>query len=170
MSLFSIHSNKRFSEIDIGLEIPIKVEIPNLPLKSRITLKLKKQGANLSGKVIKKTDIEEYWGYKIKIFNDSIIQFMKKFKKYIKIATSRQGNPLRKKDLEIFQFTENNKILLLFGSPNIGLFEIYESNGLKLKEMVEFVLNIAPQQGPKTIRVEEAILSTLSIVSNFISL
>ena len=69
-----------------------------------------------------------------------------------------------------FEFTEKNKILLLFGSPNIGLFEIYESNGLKLKEMVEFVLNIAPQQGPKTIRVEEAILSTLSIVCNLISL
>ena len=165
-----LFSNKRFSEIDIGLEIPIKVEIPNLPLKSRITLKLKKQGANLSGKVIKKTDIREYWGYNIKIFNDSILQFMEKFKNHIIIATSRQGNPLRKNDLENFQFTANNKILLLFGSPNIGLFEIYESNGLKLKEMVEFVLNIAPQQGTKTIRVEEAILSTLSIVSNLISL
>ncbi|NVM53722.1 MAG: hypothetical protein HWN66_08465 [Candidatus Helarchaeota archaeon] len=87
------------------------------------------------------------------------------------LATSKKGTPLRQKDFTFFQnLEENTKILVLFGSPSTGLFEIFENQGLKLEDWVNFIINIAPQQGTQTIRVEEALLSTLVLVNWLIAL
>ncbi|MHA1266070.1 MAG: putative RNA uridine N3 methyltransferase [Candidatus Helarchaeota archaeon] len=58
--------------------------------------------------------------------------------------------------------------LIIFGSPSLGLFEIFKKNGLNLEDWVNFVVNIAPQQGTQTIRVEEALISTLTLISYLI--
>ncbi len=165
-----LFSNDIFSEIDIGIETPIRIQVPNLSPKSRIKLRIRKNGNSISGEPIIKAEIKQYWGFDIRIFKDSITQLIKKFEISLKIATSRYGTPIKKKDLKIFKLDEINKILLLFGSPHMGLFEIFKRNGLKLDELVDLIFNIAPEQGTKTIRVEEAILATLGILNSLISL
>ncbi|NVM53724.1 MAG: hypothetical protein HWN66_08475 [Candidatus Helarchaeota archaeon] len=165
-----LSSNDQSSEVEIGLEKPIFINIPNLPTKKRVILRLKKRKNKLSGVLIEKAKIKEYWGYDVQIFKDSIRNFMKKFSNYQLIATSKKGTPIKKSDIEFFHaLGEMKDILIIFGSPSSGLFEIFENQGLKLGDWVNLIINIAPKQGTQTIRVEEALLSTLTLVTWFIS-
>ena len=61
------------------------------------------------------------------------------------------------------------KVLALNGSPRKGLHEIFEINNLTLTDWVDLVINIAPIQGTETIRVEEAIVSTLTLFNYYLN-
>jgi predicted SPOUT superfamily RNA methylase MTH1 len=52
---------------------------------------------------------------------------------------------------------------MAFGAPSRGLHEITDDEGLKLDEIVDFVVNTVPGQGTVTVRTEEALLATLAI-------
>lgn len=161
-----LHSNDLYSELEIGLEMPFKLQVPNLPEKSRITLELEKQGNSISGTLIEKESIKEYWGFETQIFKGSLKNFISFFSDFALIATSRRGKSIKLHDIEMIQQSKKKKgILLLFGSPNFGLFEIFENQGLNLENSVDFILNFVPAQGTQTIRVEEAISTALSIIN-----
>ncbi|MFX1295555.1 MAG: putative RNA uridine N3 methyltransferase [Promethearchaeota archaeon] len=166
-----LSSNSQYSEVEIGLENPIKVQIPNLPKNKRIILKLEKRENSVSGILIKKSEINKYWGFRVQFFKESLTEFIKKFSDFLLIATSKKGTPIKLINANLLQkIREKNKILILFGSPHWGLFEIFQNQGLKLGDWVDFIANIAPRQGTQTIRVEEAIISTLAILHSLIHL
>jgi predicted SPOUT superfamily RNA methylase MTH1 len=56
-------------------------------------------------------------------------------------------------------------VTLVFGNPKEGVFEIMKRMGINME--VE-AWNTIPNQGVRTVRLEEAILATLAIL-NFIS-
>jgi predicted SPOUT superfamily RNA methylase MTH1 len=56
-------------------------------------------------------------------------------------------------------------VLLLFGSPSRGLFDIAKDEGFSLNNAVNFVVNTLPNQGTETVRTEEAVLATLAILN-----
>ena len=60
---------------------------------------------------------------------------------------------------------KHEKMLLVFGSPFRGLYEIAKREGFDLDEEVHMTLNFVPGQGTKTVRVEEALYSTLAIIN-----
>ena len=161
-----LYSNGSYSELEIGLEMPLKLQIPNLPKKRRIILKLEKQGNSISGVPIAKERVKEYWGYETQIFKASLQNFITFFSDYTAIATSKRGNPIKLKDFEFLRgLPEKKEILVLFGSPNFGLFDIFETQGLNLINTVDLTINFVPDQGTHTVRVEEAIYSALSIIN-----
>ena len=161
-----LYSDDFYSELEIGLEMPLKLQIPNLPKKSRIILNLKKQGKSISGVPIEKKSIREYWGYETQIFKGSLQNFITAFSDWTVIATSKRGNPLKRNDIELIQQRKKKGgIILLFGSPNFGLFEIFGNQELNLEDSVDFIINIAPNQGTQTVRAEEAIYSALAIIN-----
>jgi predicted SPOUT superfamily RNA methylase MTH1 len=61
------------------------------------------------------------------------------------------------------------RILVAFGSPSVGLFEILEREGLKLDDVVDFVVNMFPDQGTATVRTVEAIYVCLGVLNLFVS-
>ena len=60
-------------------------------------------------------------------------------------------------------------VIILFGSPSAGLYEILELEGLNLDEIADFVVNTIPLQGVETVRTEEAVYASLAIFNLFIS-
>lgn len=58
-----------------------------------------------------------------------------------------------------------SRILLMFGAPTRGLFDIAKDEGVRLDALVDFVLNTVPEQGTETVRTEEALLATLAILN-----
>ena len=50
-----------------------------------------------------------------------------------------------------------------------GLFEILEREGLRLGDVVDFVVNMVPNQGTATVRTVEAVYACLSIFNSFVS-
>jgi predicted SPOUT superfamily RNA methylase MTH1 len=66
------------------------------------------------------------------------------------------------------RLTSLQSLLVVFGAPRSGLPEILKSEGYNIKTM-EFVVNCFPNQGTKTVRLEEAILGTLAIINHIFS-
>jgi predicted SPOUT superfamily RNA methylase MTH1 len=58
-----------------------------------------------------------------------------------------------------------DSVLVAFGAPTRGLYEIAKDEGVKLVELVDFVVNTIPAQGTETVRTEEALLATLAILN-----
>uniref|UniRef100_A0A7C4H8S5 RNA-binding protein n=1 Tax=Staphylothermus marinus TaxID=2280 RepID=A0A7C4H8S5_STAMA len=79
------------------------------------------------------------------------------------IATSRRGVVPKTSDL--LKLSGFNKITLFFGSPHYGLYEIAERENIVLENVFDYVWNTIPRQGVKTVRTEEALISTLAILN-----
>jgi len=86
---------------------------------------------------------------------------------YFIIATSKHGVVPSLDDLVRLKYLE--KILVLYGAPKYGLYEISKREGFELDALVNTVWNIIPGQGVKTVRTEEALIASLSILNMFIN-
>jgi hypothetical protein len=45
------------------------------------------------------------------------------------------------------------------------LYEIAKNEGLKLDNIVDFVINTIPMQGTETVRTEEALIASLAVLN-----
>jgi predicted SPOUT superfamily RNA methylase MTH1 len=52
-----------------------------------------------------------------------------------------------------------------FGAPARGLHEIVKDEGLDLNDVVDFVVNMVPEQGTETVRTEEALFASLAVLN-----
>jgi len=133
--------------VDIGLEAlaPLKTD--------------KKRGARVTVRIVSKTPLlveeaepEEYWGYRVRE-----AELKDLLRERDVVITSRKGKVPRVGDIR--------GVTLVFGNPKEGVFEIMKRMGINME--VE-AWNTIPNQGVRTVRLEEAILATLAIL-NFIS-
>ena len=119
-------------------------------------------------KIIDRKDLKVYWGFQL-FTTRSLREAIRKANADLIIATSRYGTSITnvlnslKKDLE-----KSRRILILFGGPYKGLYEIAKDEKWNLEEKVNYVINTIPYQGVKTIRTEEAIVITLALVNTLI--
>lgn len=103
-------------------------------------------------------------------YTDDLFMEIKKLKDnaYYLMATSKYGRKisldtllsLRKMIRELYK-----GIAIFFGAPYYGLFEIFRGYGKSLEDYVDIVINTLPNQGTKTVRTEEALHATLSIIN-----
>jgi hypothetical protein len=63
------------------------------------------------------------------------------------------------------RWTEAGCILVVFGSPTRGLYEIATDENILLHDLLDFVVNSVPHQGTETVRTEEAVLASLAILN-----
>jgi hypothetical protein len=59
----------------------------------------------------------------------------------------------------------SNRILMAFGAPSQGLHEIVAREHRKLEDVADFVVNMIPNQATETVRTEEAVYASLSILN-----
>lgn len=121
----------------------------------------------ISVTLLQKTDI--YSGFSVHI-EESLTRLLRKYRdKYYVIATSRKGNTIDIENLRARSHSVCNKgVLVVFGSPSEGLFELAEHEGQRLTSLVDEVVNTVPGQGTLTVRVEEAVAATLAILNLFL--
>lgn len=144
---------------DIGLERPALLRRKETPQK-RLTIKITSASTlHVEGIAVERSEVPEYWGYTVDVSGQSALndpQFP------LRIATSRRGDPLPSVTRRLREAVlKANGLMLLFGPPSRGLFEIL---GKDLYEKVGFVVNLYPEQQVVTVRSEEAIFSALYLV------
>ncbi len=117
------------------------------------------RGARVTVRIVSKTPLRvekaeatEYWGYRVR---EAELEDV--LKEEDVVVTSRKG--------KVPKLGEIRKATFVFGNPKEGVFEIMKRMGI---EMEVEAWNMIPEQGVKSVRLEEAIMSTLAIV-NFIS-
>jgi len=126
----------------------------------RTTIKFTSDYPNLSIQEIPRNEIQEYWGYMVKEIG-SLPTLLSKWNLDI-IFTSKKGKTI---NLEKKLLQNNTHTLIVFGSPRRGLFEILGSTIKTIPRSL--ILNFFPNQGTETVRLEEAILGTLTILNSY---
>lgn len=123
------------------------------PLRSKA-----KRGARVTVRVISTNPLvveedkpEEYWGYRVRI--DELKNVLKRRNV---VVTSRRCDVPKIEDIK------RDDVTFVFGSPVEGVFEIMKRLGIEWKGEC---WNTIPMQGVETVRLEEAIFATLSILN-----
>ena len=116
---------------------------------------------------VKQSKPNKYWGYKVNIINSfSVLSENKNFD--LKIITTKSGKNIQHMHDSLFDYIPKKtrmKILIIFGSPNSGVLEIIKNENILVNFNDFSLINLFPDQGVETVRSEEAILGTLSIIN-----
>ncbi|MFQ6125502.1 MAG: putative RNA uridine N3 methyltransferase [Candidatus Heimdallarchaeota archaeon] len=159
---------KHHIHVDVGAEVPIPLlDAQHLHLGERVTVIVDK--ATQTARLMSRADITEYWGFLIVSLSRSLGTYLKQLPPQsgeIRIATSRTGTSFT--DIQstlVPRLNRATKILIAFGSPKQGISAMLTQEGIKLFEVFDFCLNMLPWgQGTRTVRVEEAIHISLSLI------
>ena len=152
--------------VDVGVERPVLVPEVQLEVDKRVTLKIIKLGKRPRAVLASHGEIKEYWGYRVTVSDVPFGQLVKRGSFDLVVATSRYGVPfVEVKDGLAGRWRESHGILVAFGAPTEGLHEIVAREHLKLGEVADFVVNMIPDQGAKTVRTEEAVCVCLGLLN-----
>ncbi|HUH99746.1 MAG TPA: putative RNA uridine N3 methyltransferase [Nitrososphaerales archaeon] len=150
--------------VEIGFEIPAELRRRETPQK-RITVRIiSASQSRVEAVQANRSEVPEYWGYTVDSSPNNPLQdhgFP------LKIATSRKGDALGQVSKQMRIDLHNaSGVMLLFGSPSRGLFEML---GKDLKDSASYVVNLFASQRVVTVRTEEAMFSALYLVELFVS-
>ena len=151
------YKGKKF--LDIGINKHIQY-FGKMKPGTRIAIQVKTIRPELTVKEISREDIKDYWGYNVKE-RANLLSILSTWKGKI-ILTSKKGKNFSRSDAK--KITNSNEpTLIVFGTTNKGIYDILGSDIKKIQNATVF--NFFPNQGTQTVRLEEAILGTLSIIN-----
>jgi len=150
--------------VDIGVEKPAFISNRQLRIRKRVTVKVTDVDKHVNAELASRNEISEYWGYTVSAEKLPFGKLIKTRDFDLTVATSKRGVPFFKVARRIAERCESGKTLIAFGAPTRGLYEIVESEGLNLEEIVDFIVNTIPVQGTETIRTEEALIASLAVL------
>jgi predicted SPOUT superfamily RNA methylase MTH1 len=149
--------------VDVGLEKLIKYK--GNQLGKKVLVKISNNG-QLFAEDIAKEELDGYWGYDVQ-FADSLSILLENAKTEV-LMTSVEGSQFTKHVTDLMKRVRMSKnLLIVFGGPKFGLRKILESENKKISPKHQLI-NMFPNQGTQTVRLEEAILGTLSILNNYL--
>jgi len=151
------YKGKKF--LDIGINKLIQY-FGKMKSGTRITIQIKTTQPKIVIKEISREDIKDYWGYNVKE-RSNLFSILSAWKGKI-ILTSKKGKNFTMTEAKKM-FESNEPILLVFGTTNKGVYDILGTDIKKIQNGKIF--NFFPKQGTQTVRLEEAILGTLSIIN-----
>lgn len=153
----------RNSIVEIGLREKAVVQ-EKLRLGQRLTVRLGKRSGNLIEAVpVSREEVPDYWGYDI-VRSKSLSEGLKAVKSDYNIGTSRRGQNLYE-SVQAIKSSKPRSVAVVFGGPYGGLFEICERQGVDASELFDVFVNAVPNQGTATVRTEEALMATLSLLN-----
>lgn len=153
------------SEVDAGFK---KFVLTNsrLQVNERVTVKLTQTEPSLAAEVVHSSRLRIYWGFEVTRIGVTLDKLIKGEKPDLTISTSRNGKDVRSVLAPLAQrWIASKRTLVMFGSPSKEVREILAKESVTLDEVSDFEVNTVPNQGTETVRTEEALLATLSILN-----
>jgi predicted SPOUT superfamily RNA methylase MTH1 len=149
--------------VEIGVEKTALLRDRQWLIGEQILTQIIKIGKQIEVQTVNREEVPSYWGFSIEK-KQSFGNITRNNEFDLIIATSKKGSSLSFSYDKIMERWKNaNKIILEFGAPRKGLFEIAKDEGIDLMENADFVVNLVPEQGTATIRTEEALFAALSL-------
>jgi methyltransferase len=153
------------SIVNAGLTAPVEIA-SRLNPRDRVTIRLVRTSPSLRGELVEPTRLPIYWGFRVTRTKLTLGKLIGSRRQDMKISTSRRGKLIRDILDELSIRWKSARLpLVLFGSPSEGVPEILAKERVDLTKMVDFNLNMIPNQAVETVRTEEAVLATLSILN-----
>lgn len=152
--------------VDIGVERPALLPNKQLPANTRVTVRITKIENQVEVETVNRTEIPAYWGYRVTVEHNLLGKILIDGAFDLVIATSKYGAPFADVADEVTgKWEKARTILVAFGAPARGLYEIAKSEGFSLDDTADFVVNTVPMQGTETIRTEEALIASLTVLN-----
>lgn len=155
--------------VDVGVEAPLALQsLRKLRRGDRVILRIvKRDNEVVEVREVERHEVPHYFGFVVDVTDLNLRGLISSFKRdALVIATSRYGKELHKELQNFLKLMRmHDKLLLIFGSPFRGLYEIAKKEGFNLDDEVHMTLNFVPRQGTRTVRLEEALYSTLAIIN-----
>jgi hypothetical protein len=152
--------------IDIGVEQPALIVNSQLLIGKRVTVKITKVEKRVEVELANRDEIPTYWGYIVTAERHPLGKLVRSRGFDLTVATSKRGVPFANVAEKIAQkWKKADTILVAFGAPSQGLYEIVKNEGFNLDDVVDFVVNTIPIQGTETVRTEEALFASLAILN-----
>jgi predicted SPOUT superfamily RNA methylase MTH1 len=151
-----------FVEVGLGSLVPFVGEGFE---GKKVNVKFTASYPNLKAIKATEQDIFDYWGYEVKEV-PSLSKLLTSVEKTEVVITSRRGSYFKNIEARLVKRANNvQNILVVFGAPKHGIHDMLANEGASIKPY-EFVVNMFPNQGAETVRLEEAVLGTLAILNN----
>ena len=152
--------------VDIGVDQPALLREKQFADGDRLTLQVVKVGERVEVQTVDRESVPFYWGFRVHVEKRSFGQLAGDGRFDLVIATARIGDKFMDVAGQIGEkWSRSQHVLVAFGAPSRGLHEIAKEEGAKLEAMVDFVVNMIPEQGTATVRTEEALLASLAILN-----
>jgi predicted SPOUT superfamily RNA methylase MTH1 len=152
--------------VDVGVEQPALLREKQHAIGDRLTLQIVKADGQVEVQVANRSETPDYWGYAVTVERRSLKCAVENVNADLSCGTSRKGKEFANiVDRLALAWASANSILVVFGAPTRGLYEIAADEGLRLENLLDFVVNTFPCQGTETVRTEEALLATLAVLS-----
>ncbi len=152
--------------VDIGVERPALMRESKARVGERLTVKIVKVAERVEVEKADRAEVPVYWGYRVSMEERSFSDLVKAGRYDLTVGTSKFGSRFADvADSLAERWAKANSVLLAFGAPARGLFEIARDEGENLNALVDFVVNTIPCQGTETVRTEEALLASLAVFS-----
>ena len=149
--------------VDVGLKRSLEC-LGGLSVGTRVTVRLTGLATSFIGEIIDESKISIYWGYRVSHRKFRLGSLLEKEKFDLTIGTSRYGMQLRNVWSEVSRkLKEMGSVLVVFGSPRMGLREILSQDGKRPEDVFDFLINTVPDQNVATVRSEEAVLTSLAV-------
>jgi hypothetical protein len=156
--------------VDIGVESPALVVHSQLAPDRRVTVRIVRTEKPVKAELVNRDEVPAYWGYSVTGERHGFGEMIKSRDFDLAIATSKYGLPFAQVAAQVVEkWVRANSILLALGAPAQGLNEIVEREGLRLEDLVDFVVNTIPLQGTETVRTEEALIASLAVLNTALS-
>jgi predicted SPOUT superfamily RNA methylase MTH1 len=154
--------------VDIGVDKFMEVTGKAPSKGSRVAVMVTRKEPVLKGRRLKKSRIEEYWGYDLRGSSLKLSDLAQSADFDLTIATSRLGISLYSVRNEFEDdWRKSQKTLIAFGSYGEGVQDIISREGKRAEECFNYIVNTIPNQGTETVRTEEAIHASLAILNTF---
>lgn len=155
-----------FVEVGLGSLVPFMGEGFE---GKKVNVRFTESYPNLKAVQAIEEDIFDYWGYEVKEV-PSISKLLTSVEKTDIIITSRKGRHFKNIEAQLAEHAKSvQNILVAFGSPKYGLHEILAKEGASIKPY-QYLVNMFPNQGTETVRLEEAVLGALAILNSALQL
>jgi predicted SPOUT superfamily RNA methylase MTH1 len=151
--------------IDLGLDRLVIFRgstSENVPTLFQVT----QTSPRLRIEVVEREDIPSYFGYETES-TDDLLTFLADSDDMTRIAFSRMGVAFNSliDDLRA-TVAGSGSILAVFGSPRKGIRELVGDRRDDIKKSIDFWINTVRDQGTETVRLEEAVLTSLALVND----
>lgn len=156
---FTVKRNNKGTFVDIGMD-KLAFCKEQLSVKKIFSFKITK----IAKKEVTVTPDEPddvYWGYNVMSSNKSLKNSLKLIKPDLVLETTRYGKSINSIFNELkLKVEECKNIAILFGGPYSSIQEDVSNPNWDL-----FKVNTIPDQGTETVRSEEAVIATLSLLN-----
>lgn len=143
--------------VDVGLEQTLALR-QAAPPGRRVTVRVS-SNRPIEGVLADRLEPKEYWGYSIEVM--SLEETLADRRFALKLLTSRKGDDLQQVMPRLQrEFGRSDGVMVVFGSPSRGLFEMNRD----IRDKAPFVVNLYPEQRAVTVRTEEAMASALYLL------